>query len=128
MRELCRWLRQWSSCCVAGHGREAAGERGAAALGDGGIFDHGLAGAGAEDEAFEKGIAGEAVGAVNSGGGCLACGIEAGERGAAPEVGFHAAHEVVGGGADGSHVGGEVQTVAGTGGEDAREAFFEEVF
>ena len=59
--------------------------------------DHRLRGARAEDQALEQRVAGQAVGAVDAVAGHLPGGVEAGQRGAAVEVGGHAAHHVVGG-------------------------------
>ncbi len=53
-----------------------------------------------EDEALEQRVRGEPVGAVHAGGGALAAGVEAGDRGRAVEVGGDAAHQVVGRGCD----------------------------
>src|SRR5829696_4540546 len=57
----------------------------------------GAADAGGEDDALEEGVGGEAVGAVDAGAGGFADGEQAGEAGAAVEVGEDAAHQVVGG-------------------------------
>ena len=53
-----------------------------------------------EYEGLEQRIGGKAVGAVNSGAGDLAYGIQARQGTAPPEVGLDAAHPVVGGGSD----------------------------
>ena len=47
---------------------------------------HDVAGAGSEDQAFEQGIAGQAIGAVNAGGCGFSGGVEAREGGAAIEI------------------------------------------
>jgi len=65
--------------------------------GSGGVGE-GAADAGGEDDALEEGVGGEAVGAVDAGAGGFADGEQAGEAGAAVEVGEDAAHQVVGGG------------------------------
>src|SRR5438309_5563424 len=51
----------------------------------------------AEDQAFEEGVGGQAVGAMDPGAGHLAAGPQAGEGGGAVDVGHDAAAEVVGG-------------------------------
>ena len=96
-------------------------------LGDGSIFHHGVAGASTEDQAFEKGIAGQTIGAMNTGESGFARGIEAGDGGASPKIGFDTAHHEVGGGTDGSNVAGKIEAVAEAGGVDAGETLLEEL-
>ena len=59
---------------------------------------------------------------MHAGAGGFAGGVEAGERGAAAEIGADAAHEVVRGGADGDQVAAQVETVLREEGADAGEA------
>ena len=99
---------------IARQRRRTAGQRCAAALCDRRIFDHRLPGARSENQSFEQGIARQAVRTVYAGGGRLARGIQSRKGSAAPEIGLHAAHHVMRGGADRGHVGGEVEAVAGT--------------
>jgi hypothetical protein len=80
-----------------------------------------------EDEAFEQGVGGEAVGAVDSGAGDLTDGEEAEERGATEEVGADAAHPVVGCGRNGDRLGVPVETASTGCSVDGGEAFGEEV-
>ena len=75
------------------------------------IGKHGAGGAGAGDEALEKRIGGEAIGAVHSGAGGFAGRVKPGERGAAAEAGADAAHEVVRGGADGDQIAAQIEAV-----------------
>ncbi len=78
-----------------------------------------------EDEGFEEGVRGQAVGAVDAGAGDFADGVEARDAGAAEEVGADAAHPVVRGGGDGDGFVGPVK-VAGAGfGVDGGEALRE---
>src|SRR4029077_13952767 len=93
-----------------------------------GVFYHRLAAARAEDQAFEKRIAGQAIGAVDAGCGGFSRSIQAGQGSAAPEIGFHAAHRVVRGGADRRDVTREVDAVAHAGSVDARETLLDEAF
>ena len=83
---------------------------------------HGVGSFDAEDETFKEGVAGEAVGSVDAGAGGFSGGVEAGDGGAAMEVGFDAAHEVVGRGADGDEVATKFELVAVEEGGDAGEA------
>lgn len=86
------------------------------------VGKHGLGGADAEDEALEQRVGGEAVGAMDAGAGGFASGVEAAAAGASGKVGADAAHEVVGSGADGDEIAGEVEMVYGEEGADAGEA------
>ena len=81
-----------------------------------------MRGACAEDQAFEQRVGGQAVGAVDAGAGGLSGGVEAGQSGAAEEVGADAAHQVMRGGADGDEVAAEVERVARQDGADAGKA------
>ncbi len=56
---------------------------------------HGQTGAGPEHRRFQQRIGGQPIGAVHPGGGALAHGIEAGQRGAPVLVGHHPAHVIV---------------------------------
>src|SRR5271170_6055466 len=114
--------------CLPGFGSGRAGKMAGGLCGGRGVLHHGSAAARAEDEAFEQGVAGEAIGAVDAGEGGFAGGVEAGDGGASPKIGFYAAHHEMRGGADGSEVTGEIEAVGESGGEDARETLFEKVF
>src|SRR5437660_8052100 len=89
------------------------------------VLHHRLAAARAENEAFEKGIAGKTICAVNSSVGGFAGGVEAGNGSASPKIGFDAAHHVMRGGANGGDVRGEVQAIFEAGGMNSREALLE---
>ncbi len=78
--------------------RNRAGASGSA------VGQHGLRGARAEDEPFEQGIGGQAVGAVHAGAGGFAGSVEAAEAGAPAQIGADAAHEVMRRGANGDEV------------------------
>ncbi len=78
--------------------------------------------AGAVDEALEQAVRGEPVGPVQARARHLARGPEAGQRGPAVEVDRHAADHVVGPGADGDRVAGDVEVEAAAELVDAREA------
>jgi len=110
-----------------GFGNETAGEVELLLRGAGRVLGHGDAGARAEDEAFEEGITGEAIGAMDAGGGGFAGSVETGDGSASPKIGFDAAHHEVRGGTYGSEVAGKIQAVAEAGGIDERETLFEEV-
>ena len=56
---------------------------------------HGASGAGSEDQAFKKGIAGQAVCAMHAGRGRFSGGVEAGKIGFAFKIGAHSAHGIV---------------------------------
>ena len=90
------------------------------------VGDHGLAAAGAENQTFQKGIAGETIGAVDAGVGGLSCGVKTGDGSVSPEIGFDSSHHVVSSGADRSHVGGQIEAIAEAGGVDTRETFLQE--
>src|SRR5439155_3698445 len=92
------------------------------------VFRHRLARSCAEDESFEKGIAGQAIGTVNPRGGGFAGGVEAGERGASRKIGLHTAHGIVRRWTNGREVTREIQAVAETRGIDKREALLEKFF
>ena len=62
---------------------------------------------------------------MDTGVGGFARGVQAGDGSVSPEIGFHPTHHVVSGGADGGHVGGEIEAVAEAGGVDARETLLE---
>ena len=87
----------------------------------------GVDSAGGEDGGFEQGVGGDAVCAVSTGGGDLTSGEEAGDRGAAVEVGPDAAHVIVRGGRDGDRAGGEVVAALKAALVDAGEAGAEEI-
>ena len=55
----------------------------------------------------------------------FACCVQARHAGASPKIGFYSAHRKVRGRAHGSHVAGEIETVARTRGEDTRETLFQ---
>jgi 3-dehydroquinate synthase len=103
------------------HGGEDFGAGNLALGGAGGEAGHGGGGTGAEDDAFQQGVAGEAVGAVDTGAGDFAGGKEARDGGEAVEIGMDAAHGVVGGGMDGGGLFGEIEAVVEAGLEDAGE-------
>lgn len=96
--------------------------KGEAAEGLGRLLGHGVSSAGAEDDAFKQGIAGEAVGAVDAGAGGFAGGIEAGDGSASLKISADAAHEVMRGGMDGSGLPGQIDAEAQAGFVDAGEA------
>src|ERR1700722_9636914 len=113
---------------VAGLWRWAAGKSGSMFLFHWRVFHHCLTAARTEDQAFEKRIAGQAIGAVHAGAGSLSRGVEAGQGSAAPKIGFDTAHHVMRGGADGSDVPREIDSVAHASGVDAGETLFDEAF
>ena len=76
----------------------------------------------AEDQALQQRVGGQPVGAVHAGAGHLAGGVEARQRGAARQVGEHAAHPVVGGRGHGHGRGGPVVASGEGGRRDGREA------
>ena len=76
----------------------------------------------AEDEALEQRVRGKAVGAVHARAGDLAGRVEAGHRGAPPDVGHHAADGVVRHGGDRYEVAAQVEIVLGEQAGDARKA------
>ena len=86
------------------------------------VMDRGEGGAPAEDEAFEQGIRGEAVGALHACAGHFARRIEAGQGRTAVNVGTNAAHAIVRSGGDGDEVAGEVKAVFGEAFTDAEES------
>ena len=86
---------------------------------------HGLARAGAEDQTFQQGIAGQAIGAMNAGAGGFSRGVEPGNVGASFEIGAHAAHGVVRGRTNGNQVRRDVDVVLQAGGVNARETFLD---
>src|SRR5258707_3001430 len=92
------------------------------AFGGGSVGEHGLTAARAENQTFEKGIAGQAICAVDASVGGFARCVETGDGSAAPEVGLDSAHHVVRGRANWRHVGGEVEAVAHASGIDTRGA------
>ena len=104
-----------------GEGREDFGLGDFASGFNGGRAGHGDGGAGSEDYAFEEGVAGETVGAVDTGAGHFAGGVEAGDGGEAVEICVDAAHGVVGRGVDGGGLLGEIEAVAEAGLVDAGE-------
>ncbi len=104
--------------CWGGQGIRGWCRFGHAGWGEG-VFSHGAAGAGAEDEAFQKRIGGQAIGAVDAGAGDFAGGVEAGDGGAAVEVGLDAAHQVMRGGAHGDEIVCKVEMVLSEEGADA---------
>ena len=79
-----------------------------------------------EDEGFEEGITGQAVGSVQAGAGDFADGEEAAQGGLALVVGFHASALIVGGGDDGNRLFGNVDAERCAGLVDFREALLEE--
>ena len=87
------------------------------------FLSHGGAAAGAKDESFQKGIAGQAIGAVDSGAGSFSGGEEARERGAPVEVSLHSAHHVMRGGAHRDQISSDIQAKRLAGGVNARETF-----
>ena len=93
----------------------------------GGVTGGGVDGAGGEDGGFEQGVGGDAVCAVSAGGGDLTGGEEAGDCGAAVQVGPDAAHVIVRGGRDGDRAGGEVVAALEAALVDAGEAGAEEI-
>ena len=103
------------------------GRRGRATAQGEGFAAHRQAGARAIDEAFEQGIAGESIGAMDAGAGDFAGGVEAGDGGSSVQIGGNAAHGVVGGGEDGAGLAVEVDAVSEAGGVDAGEAVFDEI-
>lgn len=74
-----------------------------------GDLSGGLAGGVTEDEAFEEGVAGEAVGTVEASAGDFSDGKEAREAGATEQVGGDAADGVMSGGIDGDEVFGGIE-------------------
>ena len=108
-------------------GNGAAGHVELLLFGAGRVFCHGDTGARAEDETFEEGIAGEAIGAMDAGGSGFTGSVKAGDGGASPKIGFDAAHYEVRGGTDGSEVAGKIEAIAEARGVDAWETLFEEL-
>src|SRR5690349_10277919 len=92
------------------------------------VFDHGLTATRAEDQTLEKGIAGEAICAMDVGVGGFSRGVKAGERSTAPEIGFNATHHVMRSWADGCDIAREIYAIAHAGGVNARETLLDEVF
>ena len=90
------------------------------AVGDG-AAPCGVAGAAAEHEALEQGVAAEAVGAVKARAGALAARVEAIERRARVEVYPHPADHVVGRRADGDELLGDVELELGADPRDGGE-------
>ena len=78
-------------------------------------------GTGGEDCALEQRVRGQPVGAVHSGAGDLADGEDSVDARATIAIRGHPAHEVVGCGSDGDEVPGQIETVSGQTGGDARE-------
>ena len=87
------------------------------------VLDHVEGGLVSADGGFEEGVAGEPVGAMETGAGDFSGDIEVVEGCVAVYVGGDAAAGVVGGGDDGNAVGGHVDAVAETGGVEVGEAF-----
>ena len=77
--------------------------------------------ASAEDRTFEQRVRGQAVRAVDPGAGDLAHGEEARDGRSSLEIGAHPAHEVVSGRGDRNEVSGQIETMSGEAGGDARE-------
>ncbi|PKV87071.1 hypothetical protein BX283_4662 [Streptomyces sp. TLI_146] len=77
-----------------------------------------------EDQALQEGVGGEPVGAVDAGAGDLAARVQPRDRGAAVQVGAHAAGGVVGGRGDRDRLGDRVDAVGAAGGQDGGEALF----
>ncbi len=86
------------------------------------LFADGCAGARAIHQAFEQRVAGQPVGAVHSGTGGLARGVESGQAGAPVQIRAHAAHGVMRRRPHRDQVGADVDVVLQAGGVDAREA------
>ena len=90
--------------CRRAGSRAEHGPQGAARLGPGGARRDALGQAGAEDHPLEQRVGGQPVGPVHAGAGHLAHRPQPGQRRGAPQVGDHAAGEVVGGRGDGEPV------------------------
>ena len=78
-------------------------------------------GTGGEDCALEQRVRGQPIGSVHSGARDLADGEDSVDARATIAIRGHPAHEVVGGGSDGDEVPGQIETVSGQTGGDARE-------
>ena len=87
-----------------------------------GFVEEEVGGAVREDDAFEQGVGGEAIGTVDAGAGDLADGEEAWDVRPAEGVGLDATHPVVGGGGDRNGGVGPVEAGAEAGGVDGGEA------
>ena len=112
---------------IGGSGSTGSAGVGASAVRLVGVTGGGVDGAGGEDGGFEQGVGGDAVCAVRAGGGDLTSGEEAGDGGAAVQVGPDAAHVIVRGGRDGDRAGGEVVAALEAALVDAGEAGAEEI-